>query len=74
MPVPETAVYKKDGVILGQHNVWFSGKFSVVFPEPESEAVQPAADNFFRLGVTAFYTGHIVMSLLRGMGVHSFIR
>ena len=72
--MPETAVYKNDGVVFWQNDVGLSRQFPVIFPEPEPCLVQLAPDEFFRFGIAALYAGHIVMPLLRGKGVHSFIR
>ena len=72
--MPEAAVYKNDGVVFRQNDVGLSRQFPVIFPEPEPCLVQLAPDKFLRFGIAALYAGHIVMPLLRGMGVHSFIR
>ena len=74
MKMPEAAVYENYGMVFWQNDVGLSRKFPVIFPEPEPCLVQLAPDKFLRFGIAALYAGHIVMPLLRGMGVHSFIR
>lgn len=69
--MPEATVYKNDGVVFWQNDIGLSGQFPVIFPEPEPCPVQLAPDKLFRFGIATLYAGHIVMPLLRGMGVHN---
>ncbi len=56
--VPETAMYKQDGVKTGQHDVRFAGKVADVKPKAESLAVQETANVAFWLGVRTTDAAH----------------
>ena len=56
--VPEASVYQDQGAVLRERNIWFSRKFSVVDPEPETPAMKSGANQHLRFSVFALDAAH----------------
>jgi hypothetical protein len=60
--MPETAVDKNYGLVLGKHNVWFARQIAAVQPESEAHPVKSRPHNALRSRVRAAYPRHIPAS------------
>ncbi len=60
--MPETAVYKNEGVVFGEYNVWLAGELFGVQAVAEALCMQVAANQHFRLCVGAADAAHVIAS------------
>jgi hypothetical protein len=67
--VPKASMYENRGVVARQQNVWRTGQFFRVKPEPKAQRVQNLAHNQLGLGVTAANGSHDLRDRGRDLSV-----
>ena len=72
--MPEAAVYKNSGAMLGQHNVWFTGELTRVQAKAKPSFVEKTADEHFGFGISPLNAGHHPATNGLGNNIHRYTR
>jgi len=68
--MPETAMYKDDGLVFRQYYIGLAGEVFYVQTVAIAQGMQVAAHEHFGLGVLAFYAAHIVAACFLAVDIH----
>lgn len=72
--MPEAAMYKNDGFVLGQHHIRLPRQILYMQPVPEPLRVQIPAHKHLRPGIFCLDTAHVVAACGGGVYVHGKYR
>ena len=71
MGMPETAVYKNDGIVARKNEIWLPRIPLVADPVAETCLEKSRPDLLFGAGIPGSDVRHVFMAVFGGKGVHS---